>query len=362
MDIAIGRGKLAPGGILIRTIEQLSNNKVICGPCLVVDHILKLTGSATINILVENNMKDDISVFGDKTNQLSLYPTEESRDETIIHTGRVGLYMTKKSCKIEDQAEYVFRNYRSVAEPTKVSKGRHLMALALIHAGDSNQSISKKTGIKDAVIKRYREAYTDGLKSGRTFDDFSVYAKRINDNLAGVCFGSIIAIQTKDTTKEEKVEEEKEEEDEEEEEEITKDEEMKEADKVENSDENEEIEFSEDERLVEVDACCMIGYIKNSISEAVDDKSSTKQTTVTLYPFPYPFTKALFGEVLDKKKPKKTDLSLEYKLTFEDLIPILGKNWDNGKTFKFSGKTLTLTVFPSVVEGKVEISFKKQKK
>merc|ERR1711879_385882 len=46
LDIAFGNND-AHGGILIRGIHDLENKKLIDGPSLCVDHILKTTGKAT---------------------------------------------------------------------------------------------------------------------------------------------------------------------------------------------------------------------------------------------------------------------------------------------------------------------------
>jgi len=52
LDIAFGNPK-AFGGILIRTIQDLTTENFIEGPCMCVDHILKMNGSATILDLVK---------------------------------------------------------------------------------------------------------------------------------------------------------------------------------------------------------------------------------------------------------------------------------------------------------------------
>ena len=90
LDISIGRNEHGVGGILIRTIQQLESAagkyagaktppvKTICGPCLSVDHILKLTGAATIADLVTATMKGNISVDGGESKALYLAKDTES--------------------------------------------------------------------------------------------------------------------------------------------------------------------------------------------------------------------------------------------------------------------------------------------
>lgn len=51
LDISIG-GPGVYGGILIRGLYDLTTKRVISGPCRVVDHILQLCGTTTIDTLV----------------------------------------------------------------------------------------------------------------------------------------------------------------------------------------------------------------------------------------------------------------------------------------------------------------------
>lgn len=363
LDIAIGQGHDAPGGILIRTLEQLSNNKIICGPCNSVDHILKLCGASNINSLVENDMKNDISVFGGDCKKLYLYPLDTPNSDKILHTGRVGLYMTKKNIDVNIQADYVFRNYRSVTEPKKIWKGRHLMALSLLHSGKSISQISNQTGIKEGVIIRYQNAYNEGLSSNK---DLSIYTKRIGDNLACICFGAIIS--TLSSSKQEKSEEHSEED--------NKDIEIEES---EEDNEDIEIEESEEDNIIEtisditteIDLNCIIPWIRWKVSNAIINQKSP--ITLNFHPFPHEFAKTLFGDLITKSVKTSTIKGISYStnskiihtkstvsLTPKQLEPILGKNWNiqtnNNKSKQIKGN-VKLTIITTKPEGELILEF-----
>jgi len=306
LDIAIGRGSTAPGGILIRTVEQLSNGKIICGPCNTVDHLLKLCGAATINDLVESQMKDDISIFGGQCNQLYLYPLDEPRDDKILHTGRVGLYMTKRNVKLEVQEEYVMRNYRSIVEPRKVWKGKHLMVCSLLNDGKSVHEIVQVTGMKEATVGRFKESFKNGLKNDK---DISYFAgKRISDELACECFGLIIA-RYNASKKEKQVE--------------------KEEASEESDDDFHPSELAEDDAssTPEKETGDLMSWVLWKIQSAMKDNGNEK--IIELKPFPSSSVKELFGKVLEEatnisEHPEEESI---YKLSKEVLQSIFGEQW-----------------------------------
>ena len=186
LDITLGQGHSAPGGILIRTLVH--EGSIICGPSICVDKILELANCTSIQDLVSGPMKNDISVFGGNSNIFYLKPIPQ-QNRKVYFSGRVGLYMTKKDVSVQSQAEYVFSDYRAFTNPETISKGRHLMLVTLIHACKDDSDISAITGAKHAVIQRYRNLYTRGKESKNSPDN---YTSRISDSVAAECYGAIM--------------------------------------------------------------------------------------------------------------------------------------------------------------------------
>ncbi|KAG6885596.1 hypothetical protein C0992_005019, partial [Termitomyces sp. T32_za158] len=62
----------ARGGALLRSLRRVSDSKVISGPSLLVDEILRLSNAADIPELVEKKWKGDTSAFGSRPNSLFL--------------------------------------------------------------------------------------------------------------------------------------------------------------------------------------------------------------------------------------------------------------------------------------------------
>lgn len=59
------------GGILLRSVRRMSDSKVISGPSLLVDEILRLNGASSISELVQENWSGDISAFGTTSSRSS---------------------------------------------------------------------------------------------------------------------------------------------------------------------------------------------------------------------------------------------------------------------------------------------------
>ena len=347
---------------MIRTLEVLSSGEIICGPCNSVDHILKLNDAATINILVDEHMKDKLGCDGSEQTSLYLYPLDKPREDTIIHTGRVGLYMTKKNVSVADQANYVMRNYRSVAEPRKVSKGRHLMTLALLNDGKSVTEIAQITGMKEAVIRRQKDSFDSGKKQAQ---DLSVFAKRINDTVACECYGAIIADALESKKKRGKTAKVKDTEEKEEEEEAEAEEEENEDDVDKSMEENDE----EDEESIVLDTKCLIPWIKWKIQESM--KGKTKKKLVELHPFPRYYSNEIFGSVLDKCS-KTTNISkgfcyeagkeiqhkeYSYEVNPKDLEKILGADWWKLNAKKEIQGSVEISIVSTQKEGKLIFRF-----
>jgi len=186
MDITFGSSaKNKFGGILIRSIEEISSTtsindkiKIIEGPCVCVDYILKENGSDNIIKFVEDFCKvSELDVTTTKKLYLKFATTEaekkllEPRRE--IYPGpRVGL-----SLKKNDPAQYrfVMKNYRFLTQPKLIKKGKaHIIAGLLggatrnITTSGSGASIpfnrlKEISGVTTDNIVRYHALFQDGI-------------------------------------------------------------------------------------------------------------------------------------------------------------------------------------------------------
>ena len=166
MDITIGRGKEAAGGILIRSIESIEGaKKIVCGPSLCVDHVIDLCGADSIQNLVDQYFKDDISVLETNSHQLLYLKLQDEDPLPVYHTPRIGLHMTKKDVDPSIQRDYVFRCYRSISSPTEISKGKNLTICALYDSGKTLNEICDIMNSKMSVVTSSVEVFKNGYES-----------------------------------------------------------------------------------------------------------------------------------------------------------------------------------------------------
>lgn len=159
LDIAIGNDKV-PAGILIRGTEQLSPApRLFDGPCLCVDHMLAMTGSASVEELVG---KFDRSIDRPASGDSPLYIVHaaDRRSQPVLATARVGLTLKRSANK--DRVRYVAQEYRFLTEPREIKKGKQHMVVALHRLGKTPQEISALTGAPKASVSKYIAAFEAG--------------------------------------------------------------------------------------------------------------------------------------------------------------------------------------------------------
>lgn len=187
LDVAIGRGADAPGGILIRSIEDLDSGELFCGPCKCVDRILSLLNSSAIASLVEDVLEDDIAVDGGKTQKLYLELSQEVPLDEVMFSGRVGLHLTKK-VPIEEQCDFVFRRYRAFTNGKQIPKGRNLMVLAQHMDGKTAEEIIAAVGGTKRSVPKWTALCDKGAEHG----DVKKFAKkRLSDLQICECYGAV---------------------------------------------------------------------------------------------------------------------------------------------------------------------------
>ena len=101
VDITFGKGN-AYGGILIRSIKKLEDNKLISGPRLVVQELLNSSG----NLCTQMELKEKEK------------PKEKTTDHKLLRAFRVGLNITDEDKK--SQKDYIFERYRYILNDSSV--------------------------------------------------------------------------------------------------------------------------------------------------------------------------------------------------------------------------------------------------
>ena len=168
LDLAFG-GPDAFGGILIRGVERADGAPApaarVDGPCMVVDHILALTGSPSIEALVDRLGAG--APIEDRDERSPLHVTLDAGPgggRAVHATARVGL--TLKKGATEARRRYIARPYRFLTEPARIRKGKPYLIAALHQEGRSPDEIAALTGTRHGVIEGYLAAF----EAGRALD------------------------------------------------------------------------------------------------------------------------------------------------------------------------------------------------
>lgn len=180
LDIAFGREDVV-AGILIRGVEQ-RDGELLDGPCICVDHVLALTGHATIQSLAS---AFDLRVDSpDGRSPLHLTVVASARAAPVHESPRVGL--TLKRGVLADRARFLARPYRFLTEPARIKKGRLHTVIGLHRRGHSPHEIAALTGSAPAQVGKYIAHFEAG--KGRDPRD---YVKDLNSEetcqLLGAC-------------------------------------------------------------------------------------------------------------------------------------------------------------------------------
>ncbi|AYV79884.1 MAG: hypothetical protein Gaeavirus1_21 [Gaeavirus sp.] len=132
LDITFGNGLDTYGGVLIRSIQNVTTKEFITGPCNTVNYILMQTNSTDTTDLV-SKMKDLHITNND--NPIYLIHDEQHEHATIFAGPRVGLSLKHPS--------FLLKEYRYLKQPSKIPKYRSTI-ISSLH--------NKKTSIKDIAI------------------------------------------------------------------------------------------------------------------------------------------------------------------------------------------------------------------
>ncbi|KAJ4477452.1 hypothetical protein J3R30DRAFT_221363 [Lentinula aciculospora] len=179
------------GGILLRTLRNASTGRVISGPSLVVDEILKLCHANSISELVEKQWMCDISAFreqkcppaGDSMLHLMLKGDSAIQGAHIYQSPRIGLGLSHPSVSpsFEDpRVAFLPKPYRYFVHPELlVSNGRPqtflgalfslkttipypLLYLSQHKTKNLVDNVCKISGVKAHTAAKYLRYYLDG--------------------------------------------------------------------------------------------------------------------------------------------------------------------------------------------------------
>lgn len=160
LDIAFGRDD-AFAGILIRGAEPLDDpGLVLDGPCTCVDHLLEVTGHASIRSLVAGFDRAVDPPPGGASSPLFLAPAERPRADLVCEGPRVGL--TLKRGALAERARFLARPYRFLSEPARIKKGRPHVVIGLHRTGRDPDEIAALTGSALAQVRKYIALYEAG--------------------------------------------------------------------------------------------------------------------------------------------------------------------------------------------------------
>ncbi|KAI8989903.1 hypothetical protein BD414DRAFT_577694 [Trametes punicea] len=195
-----GDTSILRGGILLRSIRRVSDGKVISGPSLLVDELLRLSGASEITELVAVNWDGDIAAFPpspatarervstmwlrrrpDTDTAGSSAPSQKDRPR-IFRSPRIGLDISHPSVVLTSasthpRVKFVSRPYRFFVSPhllTANGRGQTFLGVydALQKAGycESDEELlselARLTAVKGPTAAKYWGALKAGLESG----------------------------------------------------------------------------------------------------------------------------------------------------------------------------------------------------
>jgi hypothetical protein len=156
LDLAFGDGT-AFAGVLFRGLEK-PDGTYVDGPSLLVDHLLSVTGCASV---AELDHSIGARHAWDRSQPLQLVPAATPQDRPVLRTARVGLSWRRHRPN-DPSARFLLRPYRFLTEPRRTAKGKPHMVLALHAAGTTAEEITRETGCPPATVRRYVADYEAG--------------------------------------------------------------------------------------------------------------------------------------------------------------------------------------------------------
>lgn len=186
---------LLRGGALLRTLQRISDSKVISGPSLLVDQILLLSKASSIADLVEHKWARDTSAFLSSDSQSSqgaptslflkpLLPSDAARKPPVYRSPRIGLELSHPgttATPAHPRVIFLPKRYRYFVHPDLLmSNGRTQTFLGVLQAcldsgrygevpfksASLRSALVNITGLKNSTVDKYLADYQAGIDGG----------------------------------------------------------------------------------------------------------------------------------------------------------------------------------------------------
>jgi len=193
------------GGILLRTIRRVKDQKVVSGPSRLVDEILAQSGAQSISELVQSKWTEDTFAFSPAVTgsrpSLRIIPRKGlSATANPFHCPRIGLDLSHRSTTNspwDSRIAFVCKPYRYIIHPELLTfNGRPQTFIGVYDnlsespEGDVPKlakAIADVTGIKERTVLKYIESLNLGLEGKRALNSFiRTKTRSVGDYLAMV--------------------------------------------------------------------------------------------------------------------------------------------------------------------------------
>eukprot|EP00746_Dinoflagellata_sp_MGD_P135046 gnl/MRDRNA2_/MRDRNA2_68956_c0_seq1.p1 gnl/MRDRNA2_/MRDRNA2_68956_c0~~gnl/MRDRNA2_/MRDRNA2_68956_c0_seq1.p1 ORF type:complete len:347 (-),score=56.88 gnl/MRDRNA2_/MRDRNA2_68956_c0_seq1:38-1078(-) len=168
LDLSAGsKSSGVTSGLLLRSVLKVSDEGdtlLVEGPCLVVDHILKMTGAKSIAEFVEDRAKNGI-LPAEETPDLVLQPALHRRAQVVWAAPRVGLILRNPEAGSThlpgNPPRFCTRPYRFSTVPHRLTKYRS--GFALQKRLDDDMAAVEKLKLPSKILEGYFNSFEKGL-------------------------------------------------------------------------------------------------------------------------------------------------------------------------------------------------------
>jgi hypothetical protein len=189
------------GGALLRTIRRSHDQKVISGPSLLVDEILRVCSASNISELVSVKWQGDIAALSAPSQPRSVYmylrkrPASSLTTSPVFRSPRIGLDLSNPETKINlthPRIVFVGKLYRYFTYPELLIVNGRVQTfvglyLALVEGKkykpgslEFRNELTKLTGIKDMTVANYLSDYQFGFEKGNLADFIGAVGKGVS--------------------------------------------------------------------------------------------------------------------------------------------------------------------------------------
>lgn len=178
------------GGALLRTVRRRTDNQVICGPSLLVDELLRLSGAPSIDYLVNTAWSGDISALSPPTQvrdtfmylQRATQVPSSGTCPIVYRSPRIGLDLSNPDTTdsiTNPRVVFVGKPYRYFTHPKLLASKGRVQTFIGLHTmlreskGYTEDSMELKKALRDTlhlseqIVSKYMADYRSGYQVGR---------------------------------------------------------------------------------------------------------------------------------------------------------------------------------------------------